>query len=106
PAREASWAAAVAPYYAELDVPLDAHRPQGGRAPFDASAVEVLQAFTPPVVSFHFGLPAPELLDRVRAWGAKVLSTATTVDEALWLEAHGVDAIIAQGCEAGGHRGM
>jgi nitronate monooxygenase len=57
-------------------------------------------------VSFHFGLPAPRLLDRVKAWGAKVLSTATTVDEARWLEDHGADAIIAQGAEAGGHRGM
>ena len=61
---------------------------------------------SPPVVSFHFGLPSPELLARVKAWGAKVLSSATTVDEARWLEAHGVDAIIAQGVEAGGHRGM
>ena len=58
------------------------------------------------MVSFHFGLPAPELLARVRSWGAKVLSSATTVDEARWLEAHGADAIIAQGLEAGGHRGM
>ena len=53
--------------------------------------------FKPPVVSFHFGLPSPELLARVRAWGAKILSSATTVDEARWLEARGVDAIIAQG---------
>jgi nitronate monooxygenase len=66
----------------------------------------VLAEFAPPVVSFHFGLPAPELLARVRGWGAKVLSSATTVDEALWLEAHGADAIIAQGFEAGGHRGI
>ncbi len=66
----------------------------------------MLEAFRPPVVSFHFGLPAPELLARVKAWGAKVLSSATTVDEARWLEAHGADAVIAQGVEAGGHRGM
>jgi nitronate monooxygenase len=58
------------------------------------------------VVSFHFGLPAPALVQRVKAWGARVLSSATTVEEALWLEAHGADAIIAQGLEAGGHRGM
>lgn len=68
-------------------------------------AVDVLAEFRPPVVSFHFGLPSPELLRRVRAWGAKVLSSATTVQEALWLQAHGVDAIIAQGLEAGGHSG-
>ena len=58
------------------------------------------------MVSFHFGLPAPDLLGRVRSWGAKILGCATTVDEARWLEAHGADAIIAQGIEAGGHRGM
>jgi nitronate monooxygenase len=65
----------------------------------------VLEEFKPAVVSFHFGLPAPELLERVRRWSAKVLCSATTVEEALWLEAHGVDAVIAQGLEAGGHRG-
>lgn len=57
-------------------------------------------------MSFHFGLPSAELLARVKAWGAKIIASATTIDEALWLEAHGVDAIIAQGLEAGGHRGM
>jgi nitronate monooxygenase len=66
----------------------------------------VLSEFQPPVVSFHFGLPAPDLLARVKGWGAKVLASATTVAEARWLEAHGVDAIIAPGLEAGGHRGM
>jgi nitronate monooxygenase len=66
----------------------------------------VLEEFKPPVMSFHFGLPSAQLLDRVRSWGAKILSSATTVDEARWLEAHGVDAVIAQGLEAGGHRGM
>ena len=66
----------------------------------------MLSVFKPAVVSFHFGLPAPELLARVRSWGAKVLSSATTVEEALWLEAHGADAVIAQGLDAGGHRGM
>ena len=106
PERDASWRAAVAPYYHELGLLLDAAAPQASRAAFDAAAVDVLSAFKPAVVSFHFGLPAPELLGRVRAWGAKVLSTATTVDEARWLEAQGVDAIIAQGSEAGGHRGM
>jgi nitronate monooxygenase len=65
----------------------------------------VLEAFKPPVISFHFGLPSPDLLTRVRSWGSKVIASATTVEEALWLEAHGVDAVIAQGLEAGGHRG-
>ena len=66
----------------------------------------MLSEFKPAVVSFHFGLPSAELLARVKAWGAKILSSATTVEEARWLEAQGVDAIIAQGLEAGGHRGM
>ena len=80
--------------------------PGVGRAAFGPEVADVLDEFRPAVVSFHFGLPSPELLARVRSWGAKVLSSATTVDEARWLEARGVDAIIAQGFEAGGHRGM
>lgn len=105
PAREAAWRAALAPFHAEIG--LDpATIPAGpGRLPFSAAAAELLEAFRPRVVSFHFGLPAPDLLARVKAWGAVVLSSATTVDEARWLEAHGADAVIAQGLEAGGHRG-
>ncbi len=104
-AREAAWRARLAPYYQEHGVDV-ANIPAGpGRAPFTPEAAAVLQAFRPPVVSFHFGLPAPALLEQVRSWGAKVLASATTVDEALWLQARGVDAIIAQGLEAGGHRG-
>jgi nitronate monooxygenase len=104
-AREAAWREALAPYYAELGV--EATGPAGpSRAPFGAEALEVVRALAPPVVSFHFGLPPPELLAGVRATGAKILSSATTVEEALWLEARGVDAVIAQGIEAGGHRGM
>jgi nitronate monooxygenase len=78
----------------------------GGRAPFSSEIADVLDEFKPPVVSFHFGLPPAELLARVRSWGSKVLSSAATVDEARWLETRGIDAIIAQGLEAGGHRGM
>jgi len=105
-AREAAWRERLAPYFAELGVD-PASVPSGpGRLPFNAEAAELLAEFRPRVVSFHFGLPAPELLARVRSWGAKVLSSATTVEEARWLEAHGVDAVIAQGAEAGGHRGM
>ncbi len=104
--REAAWRAALAPYYEEFG--LDAGAVVQGRArePFSVQAADVLEEFRPAVVSFHFGLPPDELLNRVRSWGAKVLSSATTVDEARWLEAHRVDAIIAQGFEAGGHRGM
>jgi nitronate monooxygenase len=105
-AREAAWRAALAPYYRELEVDANAQPTGPARAPFGADAAELLEAVRPAVVSFHFGLPPPELLARVRTWGAKVLSSATTVDEARWLEAQGVDAVIAQGLEAGGHRGM
>jgi nitronate monooxygenase len=105
PAREAAWRARLAPYYRELD--LDPNEIPAGptRSPFTDEVADIMEAFGPPVVSFHFGLPSPALLARVRDWGSKVLACATTVDEARWLEARGVDAIIAQGLEAGGHRG-
>ena len=104
--RDAAWRAALAPYYRELGLDLDAIPAAASRTPFSDETATLLAEFKPPVVSFHFGLPAAELLARVRSWGAKVLSSATTVEEARWLEAHGADAIIAQGVEAGGHRGM
>lgn len=104
--RDAAWRDALAPYFRELG--LDPEAPVSGapRRPFDAEAADILEEFRPPVVSFHFGLPSSALLDRVRGWGARILSSATTVDEALWLEAHGAHAVIAQGLEAGGHRGI
>lgn len=105
-AREAAWRAALAPYYVELGLDAAAVSPGAGRSPFSHEVADILEVFRPAVVSFHFGLPSAELLARVRGWGAKILSSATTVAEARWLEARGVDAIIAQGLEAGGHRGM
>ncbi|HWI12979.1 MAG TPA: nitronate monooxygenase [Burkholderiales bacterium] len=104
--REAAWRNALAPFYAEYGIDAATIPAGPGRAPFDAALAEVLSEFKPPVVSFHFGLPAKNLLARVRSWGAKILASATTVDEARWLEAQGVDVIIAQGVEAGGHRGI
>lgn len=105
-ARERRWRQALAPYYAEHGID-PAGIPAGpGRAPFTPEAAELLAAFRPAVVSFHFGLPEPALLEALRAWGAKVIASATTVDEARWLAGRGVDAVIAQGLEAGGHRGM
>ena len=105
-AREAAWRGVLAPYFKEFGID-PASIPAGpGRAPFSDEAADLLEEFKPAVVSFHFGLPSEALLARVRSWGAKVISSATTVDEALWLEARGVDAIIAQGAEAGGHRGI
>ena len=104
PERETPGAPCYA-YYDELAIGADDLPPALGRTPFSHDAADILADIRPPVVSFHFGLPAPELLRRVRSYGATVLASATTVDEARWLEAHGVDAIIAQGLEAGGHRG-
>lgn len=105
-ARESVWRQTLRPYYAEYDIDAASIPAGPGRAPFSAQAADLLAVYKPRVVSFHFGLPEPALLDRVKAWGATVLSSATTVDEALWLQAHGCDVIIAQGLEAGGHRGM
>ena len=103
--REARWRATLTPYYKEFGIDAATIPAGPGRAPFTAEAAGVLEEFKPAVVSFHFGLPSAALLARVRGWGAKILSSATTVDEARWLEDHGVDAVIAQGVEAGGHRG-
>lgn len=103
--RESRWRAALRPYYDELSIDPASIAPAAARRPFDADAAELVEAFRPAVVSFHFGLPNDELLQRVRASGAKILSSATTLAEAQWLEQRGVDAIIAQGIEAGGHRG-
>lgn len=106
PARDHAWRAILAPYYKELGVD-PASIPSGpARTPFDDDAADVLEEFRPPVVSFHFGLPAEALIKRVKSWRSKILASATTVNEARWLEARGVDAVIAQGLEAGGHRGI
>lgn len=104
--RQQAWHRTLAPYYRELGLDPETIPTGPGRVPFSAEAAHVLEAFRPAVVSFHFGLPSPELVARVKSWGSLVLSSATTVAEALWLQAHGADAIIAQGLEAGGHRGM
>ena len=106
PAVADAWRARLAPYYEEFG--LDAAAPASGpsRAPFDEALCAVVEECQPAVVSFHFGLPHASLLERVRKAGAKILSSATTVAEARWLEEQGCDAIIAQALEAGGHRGL
>jgi nitronate monooxygenase len=106
PEREADWRATLLPYYKEFGIDVDSIPVGPGRAAFSSEAADVLAEFKPAVVSFHFGLPSAEFLARVRAWGSKIFSSATTIEEARWLETHGVDAIIAQGLEAGGHRGI
>lgn len=104
PARESRWIARLADYRRELGVQHEIVPSE--RVPFDAAMCALVEDLGPRVVSFHFGLPEPTLVARVRACGAKVVSSATTVTEAKWLEGHGVDAVIAQGAEAGGHRGV
>lgn len=104
-AAEPRWRAALAPYHAELGLDPAAAVAAPSRQPFGPAAAEVLEAFRPALVSFHFGLPAPDLLAQVKRLGARVLSSATTLREAQWLQANGADAVIAQGLEAGGHRG-
>ena len=104
--REATWRATLAHYYQEYGIDMATISDGTARVPFSWEAVELLEEFSPPVVSFHFGLPSNELLEHIRGWDSKIISSATTVDEARWLEAQGVDAIIAQGLEAGGHRAM
>ncbi|MGA8901324.1 NAD(P)H-dependent flavin oxidoreductase [Bradyrhizobium sp.] len=106
PAREARWKERLAPYYKELGLDPAAPINAANRAPFDAATCSVVQELKPEIVSFHFGLPEQSLLARVKAAGCKVMASATTVREAIWLEEHGADVIIAQGAEAGGHRGM
>jgi nitronate monooxygenase len=106
PAREAAWRQKYAGYYREFGIDPNSITEGPRRRPFDFETAEALSEFEPPVVSFHFGLPSAELVARVRRWGAMVMSSATTVDEARWLEERGVDVVIAQGVEAGGHRGM
>jgi nitronate monooxygenase len=105
-AREAAWRRRLEGYYAEFALTEADAVTAPARTPFDDAMCEVVEEFAPEVVSFHFGLPERRLLDRVRATGAKIISSATTVDEARWLQDNDCDAIIAQGYEAGGHRGM
>lgn len=102
----AAWQQRLAPYYREQGLDPATPAPLSNRAPFDATLCALVEELRPEVVSFHFGLPASDLFDRVKATGARVLASATTVAEAVWLDSRGCDAIIAQGAEAGGHRGM
>ena len=104
--QDAKWASVLAPYHAELGVARD-RRPAGAvRAPFASATCEIVEDLRPAVISFQFGMPDAALVERVRATGATILASATSVDEARWLEDHGADVVIAQGAEAGGHRAM
>lgn len=103
--EQARWLGRLAPYFKEFGVDPSGLPAAGGRAPFDDAMCRMVESLKPEVVSFHFGLPDRELLHRVKATGAKIVGTATTVAEGRWLVGHGVDAVVAQGNEAGGHRG-
>jgi nitronate monooxygenase len=104
-AVESAWLQRLAPYYTQLGVDLPAS-PASVFMPFGAEMCDTAVDLKPDVISFHFGLPEKSLVDRIKAAGCMVFSSATTVAEARWLEDHGADAVIAQGLEAGGHRGM
>jgi nitronate monooxygenase len=104
-AKQKAWWSRLAPYYAEAGIVPDPGAATNRRAAFDEDYCAIVEAFRPEVVSFHFGLPADALVARVKRAGAKVIASATTVAEARWLDARGVDAVIAMGAEAGGHRG-
>ena len=105
PGRNDAWRERLAPYYREFEIDPSLPPPRMELPPFGAAMCAVVEEARPEVVSFHFGLPEPSLLARVKAAGCRIMSSATTVQEARWLEAHGADAVIAQGHEAGGHRG-
>ncbi|MCR6687453.1 nitronate monooxygenase [Pseudoxanthomonas sp.] len=105
PDAEQRWRQVLAPYYREFALPIPAPSTAGLRRPIDAAVVDLLERHQPPVLSFHFGLPAAPLLRRIESWGATVLASATTLEEGLWLQENGADLVIAQGHEAGGHRG-
>ncbi|WP_129139396.1 NAD(P)H-dependent flavin oxidoreductase [Modicisalibacter coralii] len=105
-AREAAWLAHLAPLFRE----------SGGEPPTgleeiyrsfleDEAAFEMLLETRPAVVSFHFGLPSEARIRALREAGIYTLATATNLQEAREIQARGVDAIVAQGDEAGGHRG-
>ncbi len=106
PELDAQWTERLAPFYRELGLDPSASAPAVSRAPFDDATCELVEELAPKVVSFHFGLPSATLMSRVKAAGCVVLSSATTVEEARWLEDRGCDTIVAQGYEAGGHRAM
>ncbi|MDN3379963.1 MULTISPECIES: nitronate monooxygenase [unclassified Pseudoalteromonas] len=103
--QKRQWHTLLAPYFTELGIDESSLGMTATRQPINNEIVELIAPFKPPVVSFHFGLPTTDIVEKIKNWGGQVISSATTVDEAKWLEANGADAVIAQGLEAGGHRG-
>lgn len=103
-AQQQAWLQKLTPYYKEYGI--EPSLSGGTRAAFDDTLCALVEELEPEIVSFHFGLPTHTLVTRVKKTGAKILSSATSVKEAVWLEENGCDAVIAQGYEAGGHRAM
>ncbi|MEE4143701.1 MAG: nitronate monooxygenase [Halieaceae bacterium] len=101
----AQWKITLMDYFRELGVEPPESHPGPAREPFGEETLAIVESVNPAVVSFHFGLPGPDWVERIKSRGSRILSTATTVEEAVWLADNGADAIIAQGLEAGGHRG-
>lgn len=106
PAKDAQWIESLSRYYKELGLTPPTESGPPARTPFNPVLADIICQYRPRIISFHFGLPEPSLLDQVKAAGCTVLSSATTPEEAIWLAHKGCDGIIAQGIEAGGHRGM
>ena len=104
--KEAAWRQQLTSLYQAHGIDPQSVGSGLGRAPFSEESLKLMGQFKPAVVSFHFGLPKTEWVQQLKSWGLQIWSSATTVQEAQWLEQQGVDAIIAQGLEAGGHRGM
>jgi nitronate monooxygenase len=106
PEKESAWRLKLRTVYQAQGIDPQSVGSGPGRAPFSEESLALMGQFKPAVVSFHFGLPKPAWVQQLKAWGIQIWSSATTVQEAQWLEQHGADAVIAQGLEAGGHRGM
>ncbi len=106
PAATERWKRFLRPHYERWGLDIETVAETRLRMPFEEDMCAVVEELKPEVVSFHFGLPTPTLVDRLKRHDIKIVSSATSVREAEWLESRGCDAIIAQGIEAGGHRGM
>ncbi|URQ87058.1 nitronate monooxygenase [Pseudoalteromonas sp. SCSIO 43088] len=104
-AQQTAWHNVLEPYFDEFAVDASQFTRNASRQPINQQVIDLIAPYKPAVVSFHFGLPSKEIVSQIKAWGGAVLSSATTLDEARWLQANGADAVIAQGIEAGGHRG-
>ena len=104
-AQQTAWHNVLTPYFDEFAVDASQFTRNASRQPINQQVIDIIAPYKPAVVSFHFGLPSKEIVSQIKAWGGTVLSSATTLDEARWLQANGADAVIAQGIEAGGHRG-